>query len=503
MSGILSEIKLDKKYIKLWIELCVFSLFYVLPVMIINIRYNDDLGIAWSGISGLRGDGRPVGDKLVSIVSGGGIIADVAPLPLLMAIAFLSYAAVFYVQENLYFFENLNGLVLALILIITNPLIVSNLYYRSGGMVMIIAMALPFILFSWGKRVNIRVQLVVSFGFGIIIMSLYQPCIGECLVFTMIDIIIYFLYNKNRLKEDLVKLSGILISCIFYLVVVMPKYIDNEGWRYEASKTIDGISRDTLVIIWNNLLKSIDCIYSYFRGLTKAGILCEVLLFGGASLILAIRLGKVFEDNRIKKIIAILIGIVINFVMVILSFLPLVVLSSLAIKSRIFMGIGVVMFWMGIILIEMMPRFRYIICCSFLALILFRFSYMYTLANTINAENESEKYLAYNIAYDIERVNSDGNYLEYSFIGKAPTSKSYELMTKKYSNFPELIPVYFYNDSWIGSAWIDQYLHSKIVNVNISDGDMEAIEKKQPVVNNSIYRIFVSDEGKLLIAFND
>ena len=91
MKNTLKKFSLQSIYTRVFIILFVFSTFYVLPIILFNTWFNDDLGITLYGVTGLNGDGRPLGQLLSDFLSGGGIVADIGPLPLLCSIFGTSY----------------------------------------------------------------------------------------------------------------------------------------------------------------------------------------------------------------------------------------------------------------------------------------------------------------------------------------------------------------------------------------------------------------------------
>lgn len=80
--------QLDKKDIINYLLLSMLSLLYILPIVLINLYFKDDLGWSLRGSIGLKGDGRPLGEYLVLTLCGGEPVTDTAPLPLVLAVLF-------------------------------------------------------------------------------------------------------------------------------------------------------------------------------------------------------------------------------------------------------------------------------------------------------------------------------------------------------------------------------------------------------------------------------
>ena len=139
--------QLDKKDIINYLLLSMLSLLYILPIVLINLYFKDDLGWSLRGSIGLKGDGRPLGEYLVLTLCGGEPVTDTAPLPLVLAVLFLSYTLILYARTNLDFISNRYALLTVLLLILGNPFALECLSYRYGSMVMFVALGIPFLIF--------------------------------------------------------------------------------------------------------------------------------------------------------------------------------------------------------------------------------------------------------------------------------------------------------------------------------------------------------------------
>lgn len=101
--NMLKRMYLHGVYNKVFVWLFTFSIFYVLPIILFNTCFNDDLGITLYGATGLNGDGRPLGQFLSNFLSGGVVVADIEPLPLLCGFCAVtdSYESFKYVNSVL------------------------------------------------------------------------------------------------------------------------------------------------------------------------------------------------------------------------------------------------------------------------------------------------------------------------------------------------------------------------------------------------------------------
>ena len=499
MKNTLRKFSLRGTYTKVFILLFVVSFFYVLPIILFNTCFNDDLGITLYGATGLNGDGRPLGQLLSDLLSGGEIVADIGPLPLLCSILILSYSLVIYAKENIPFMEGNVLLSFVLLTILTNPLSMSILFYRTGGFVMIGALSIPFLLFSFNDEIAAWVIGIAAFVSGIAIMSLYQAALGMCLVLVCINVVLLLLQGQNRIRNDVIRLIGLFLGVIVYMVFIMPRYIDPEGWRHEAAKTVSGISLETIKTFLLNIWNSTFYVIGYLSGLSivsKIFLGLFVITAWGYSLYLGYS-----KTKKSKKmcILTIAILIIAPCVTMVVSYLPLAILSSLNIKCRIFIALSGTLLYLGIFMLEFSKKNKIIMVVILSGYLLSQFSCMYSYANIVKDEAEYEKYLAYSIAHDIETINAENEYQSFSFAGVVPRSQKYELIRQKYSFYDEIVPRYFYNDTWIGAAWLLPYLQN-IGNEEFSEKDQKIVDNSEPILNNSTYSCYVN-EDKIIIVF--
>lgn len=500
MKNTIEKFRLEGIYTKVFILSFTVSIFYVLPIILFNTCFNDDLGITLHGVTGLNGDGRPLGQFLSNLLSGGGIIADIGPLPLLCSILILSYSLVLYAKENISFSENNILLSFVLLMILTNPLSMSILFYRTGGFVMITALSIPFFLFSLNDEITAWMLVILAFISGIVIMSLYQAAFGMCLVLICINIVFWLLQDKSRIKNDIIRLIGLFLGAVIYMAFIMPRYIDPEGWRHEASQTVSGISLETIKTFLLNIWNSTFYIIDYLSGLSNVSKMCLgifVITAWGYSLYLGYSKTK---KNKKKCVVIVMILAAAPCVTAVISYLPLAILNSLDIKCRIFIAFSGILLYLGIFMLELSKKNRLIVAVILSGYLISQFSCMYSYANTVKNEAEYEKYLAYSIAHDIETINVENEYQTFSFSGIAPRSRRYELIRQKYSFYDEIVPRYFSNDIWIGAAWLLPYLQENVRNEGLNEDDQAVVDNNEPVLSNSVYSCYVNEE-KIIVAF--
>ena len=497
--------KLDKRHMALYIELTILSLLYVFPVILADRYYDDDLARSLYGLTGWKGDGRPLGEWLILLLYGGQRpITDIAPLPLIAAILILSYALTLYAKKNFDLFPHNYLKVPVLLFIITNPLAMSNLSYRFDSIIMLSALSVPFMIYAIPDQISGIVLALCSFLAGVVIMSVYQPAIGMCIVLFIINILIFIMYGRNRIRQDCFRMGGIGAGAIMYALVIAPHYVDKEGWRYEASQMISNLSAESIQTVTANVKNVCTYIKNYMSGTPKLylGILAiTIAIAWGMVLTTYFRKSKTHGWLKAAGGICLAVSPVIVFAA---SWLPLVVLRSLAMRSRLFLSFGGFLFFIGILwmylanekkVLQRIVPVLLILCCFF------QYTLMYAYGNALKSQKEYEKYMVYSIVHDLETLNGKEDFMTFSLEGDVPRARQLQMMCVKYPFFNEIVPVYFTNDTWIGGVWLYHYMQDELKIDQITEEDLSVISSEDPVLNNSLYSCYLNGK-KIIVSFH-
>lgn len=493
--------KLGKSDFKLYLWLVIASLVYVLPIILADRYYNDDLARSLYGATGWNGDGRPLGESLIVLLCGGKPIVDISPLPLILAILFLSYSLIIYARNNLSELTCDPIIVCISLFIIANPLAMSNLSYKNDCAIMLVALSIPFLVFSVSNGESKWIIFAYSFMAGIMIMSLYQTAIGMCIVLFLINIYFYIVYKNNNIINDFDKIAGVGCGSVIYTSVIAPRFIEKTGWRNEASHLVPGLSMESIEVIVNNIKNIGNYIRTYFMSLSFGNqvILCVTILMAWISAFIIYNRECNLEKN--KKVIGSICIVIMPICVLGAPCLPLIVLNSLRVRSRLFLSFGGFLFFIGIMMLKLAKKKKKLVIVLLVITLFFQYSCMYAYGNALKSQKEYEKYMITNIAHDLETINGNGEYEKVSFIGNAPKARQVQMMCEKYPFFEEIVPVYINNDTWIGGAWVYHYLQYDLVIEEKNESDCEAVNMSKPIIQNSIYSCYLNGK-KIIVNFN-
>ncbi len=486
--------QLDRRYGILYIKLAVLSLLYVFPVILANVYYNDDLARSLYGATGWSGDGRPLGEALMLFLCGGEPVSDIAPLPLILSVFLLSYVLVLYARANLDSVFDETFLLCILLFVITNPFAVVNISYRFDCIIMFSALSLSFLIFAMPDTLPGVWLFICSFLAGAAVMSLYQAVIGLCIALFIIHLFYAVLGAEKAAVSGAWRMAGIGAGAIFYKLVIAGRYVSSTDWRYEASRVV-GFAPESVKIVLDNIVNACRYIKGYVAGISRVNQVSLILFcLGsvGAVLYLYIR------DRHKKGVVrtgGILFLLVSPVLAAVSTFLPLMVLSALTMRSRIFIAFGVSLLYVGIMLLcccRKYGKLRRAAIALTAVCVFFHFTFMYSYGNALKSQDEYQKYLVYHIAHDLEEINGEGSFQTVSFAGQPPKARQVQKICLKYPFMNELIPVYLDNDTWIGGAWLYHYLQYDLTIGNMEESDWEVVQAGESALNNSVYSCYLN-----------
>lgn len=486
--------KLDKRYGVLYIKLVFLSLLYIFPVVLANMYYNDDLARSLYGATGWSGDGRPLGEALMLFLCGGEPVSDIAPLPLILSVFFLSYVLVLYAKANLDSVYDEILLICILLFVITNPFAMVNISYRFDSIIMFSALSLPFLIFAMPDAMSGIRQFIWSFLAGIAIMSLYQAVIGLSAALFLIHLFYMVLGVRKAAVSGAWRIAGIGTGALFYKLFIAGRYVSNTDWRYEASRVV-GFSPDSVKIVFGNIVDACRYIKGYLDGVSRLNQ-AVLLLFclGAVGSVTYMYLTDSHKKGGAKAVGAVFL-LASPVLVAVFTFLPLMVLSSLTMRSRILIAFGISLLYVGIMLLFFCRKYGKLRRAAIVltaACVFFHYTFMYSYGNALKSQDEYQKYLVYHIAHDLESINGSSGFQSVSFIGQPPKARQVQKICAKYPFMNELIPVYLDNDTWIGGVWLYHYLQHDLTIAGNDESDWEVIQSEEPVLRNSVYSCYLN-----------
>lgn len=485
------------------------GLVYVLPILLADRYYQDDLARSLYGATGWAGDGRPLTEWIMELLAGGGsTVVDLSPLPMLLGLAALAYALTIYARQAFPTLRQSHLATLALGFVLVHPFAMANLSYKFDCLTMLLALALCFVLYALPGTLGGPWLALAGAVAALLVMDLYQPASGMFLVlagiwfvFWLVDWLGSGAPLRPRLGElwpEIWRLGGVALGALVYLAAVAPRFVDSEGWRQEASRTVGGAG--TLGTIVTNILSGA---YYIRERLRMAPTLYRVVLavtVAGAVLAVLWQFWRKSSASPVRKVLGCIVLAGAPFGMLLASYLPLVALQNMECSARMFLSFGGTMLFIGLLWLRALPR-RRAVAGVLLGLCLFcQVCSMYAYGSALKSQKDYEIYLVTQIAHDCESINGAGNYSKLSFVGTAPRPREVQMICARYPFLGELIQPCFTNSTWLGGAWVYHYLQYDLEIVNLTEADTAACTDANLLLQNSRYACYESGD-KILVMF--
>lgn len=502
--------KLDAPSRRRFALLAAGGLLYVLPILLADRYYQDDLARSLYGATGWAGDGRPLTEWLMELLAGGSsTIVDLSPLPMLLGLAALAYALTLYARQAFPALQNSTLATLALGFVFAHPFAMANLSYKFDCLTMLLALALCFLLYALPRSLGGPRLALAGAVAALLVMGLYQPASGMFLVLAGIWFVFWLVDwlgsgdpVRSRLADfwpELWRLGGLAAGALFYLVVIAPQFVDKEGWRQEASQTIGG--ENPVGTLVTNILSAAYYIRERMRMLPTLYRVVLVLAVAGALLAAMWQFWRHSSAKPIRKVLGCIVLAISPLGLLFASYMPLVVLQNMECSARMFLAYGGTLLFIGLLWLRALPRRRVVAGVLLGACLFCQTCYLYAYGTALKTQKEYETYLVTQIAHDCETINGAGNYKQLSFVGSAPRPREVQMICGQYPFFSELIQPCFTNSTWLGGAWVYRYLQYDLEIVGLTDEDNAACTDEHLLLQNSRYACYESGE-KILVAFH-
>lgn len=484
--------KLQKVELTFFIRLTILHLFYVLPILLADYLYRDDLGRSYSGGTGWVKDGRPLTEQVMLFLGGGQPLSDIAPLPLLLCTVVLAYGLVLYARTNLANVPRNWYLVFGLFSVMGTPFLLGNLSYRFDCLTMVLALTLMLLVYALPAGLPLWQLYLCSTVGGCAALSLYQPVIGMAPGLFLVGLLLFLLGQREEWISLFHRSVGTGVGLAVYLFVVSPLCLESGTWQAESSRiapfsNFSGKLRDLIPVV-ANVLTGIPWVYRI------AYLLVFCLGWGFAIMALLTKKDK-------YTLLRVLCGLAIPPAVAVAAVLPLFFLSSSSISSRTLISLCSFTLLTGILMVLAVPKMKQLIAVLLIPCVIFQYSYVYTYGTALTAQNNYNTMLAYDIAKDFETLNADGAQFDsITFIGAPARMQKVTLAFRKYPQFSELMNSYFTNSFWQGGGFLLQYLRGWVNFVEVTDEEYNQVLSMEPAADNHYYACYPVG-SKVIITF--
>lgn len=466
------------------IILCVlFAFFYVLPLLIANVYYTDDMRRSLTGL-GWKYDGRHFASFLMSKLTGGGRISDFFPYSTIFSAVI--FALTGYLISLILRLETKSRLKFSALILLINPFLLENLSYRWDSLPMAIsvcAVVVPFLFIDSWRRFSIASLIGI-----IITMFTYQ---ASLVVFPLLAILI--LVKKCMDGDDLSKIGRLMlvVFCTFVVSLLIYKIVSvflpvlSQGERgmtvFGAEKPLNELLRNTL-LTWH-LIK--DGFSRYFTILSALSALLAIWAY--------IRFSKSSEKFLNKSLVLPLVAM-----LFVLMPSVLLLLKDSWVVPRVLIGFPFIIY----LLLLFISRWKQkIVSVLSILFVLVSLPLMTSYAGALKSQHSLEVSVVQKIAETIDVDNK-----EIVFNGQLQYSPETHVALEKYPLLTSLVPSYL-NDDWTWGEMVfnkaTNYMYAPKFIYGEARKDLIKRMNSLPIIGETYYYTLRADSACVIVDFQD
>ena len=481
----------------------LFSLMYILPILIANFYYIDDLGRSLSGYTGWDGNGRPIASFLALILSDGKPLMDVSPWIQIASIFVLNYSLILFLRK---FVSRATAFQIICVASFSylNLFLLENLSYKYDSFGMIFSVGIFLFTYALPESVRWKKHLIMSVVAVIISLSTYQAAIGTYISLAVIESVYFICQNEswdNIVKRALLRIAGLGIGGLLYKLVIVKAYVSKDGYSAEHASLANPFTAQGAQQINTNIIAFSGMFKDFGITLGILGILLLLVLCIGI-LYKAYLTWKNRQDTVPYKILSVGMITISPILLICSSVLSLVLLKYPVVAPRVMLSftiftlfIGMVIYWLS----EFKKGFLAIAVLALICTLSFSSSY----GNLLSRQEKMNTLVATDIVYDINRIEAEQlrKIDKVAFIGHAPKCQELLLASKRKPLLNRLVPIYMNNDWYWGGQYLSHY-RTSLVQMKPDKDDKTYVESIAPIQKNEFYKLYLRDD-KLIIDFQN
>ncbi len=471
----------------------IMGLLYVLPIILANRYYNDDVQQVLYLSPVWMKDGRPLLDLLLRLLCGANnYIFDLFPLTLFLAVFVMIFASIKW-TEKFYECDDRIAIIVS-VLPLTMGFLLSNLSYRFDCISYPISAAflmIPFLTEStktWKKIAINTICILIS-------MCFYQGTVGMYIALVAIVMFIRCFREENMFEDVIMRAVSVITGAVIYKIAIAPIFVDKLGYRAEAGNLAPLSSMPSTMV--SNIYGIAVYIWMYLKSLgARQVIMYAVILLLGAIATYTLLEGR----SAGRRALAVILYCVLLPVVFVASVLPKSVLENLTVIPNHLPELISLMFVLSLSLVMISKKWPRIALVLGLFALLFRFSFSYAYGNILRQQKEYADFMAQSIAKDIEGLN-DENIDKIIIDGEVPYSPVANSLFEMMPILKEMVPPALDKDGMLNGALINHY-YPRLLDVTDIDDEARSFMKDSgnSIVSNLIYDLYL-DKKRIYVRF--
>lgn len=471
----------------------VILLLFVLPIILANQYYVDDIGRATLGYTKWGVDGRPFADLVMSIFNLNLRMADLAPLPLMCSVALLAFVLSMY--RIRYLDENKWSFIIPLAFL-ANPSLVSVFSYRFDVFTFTFAISSAFAVFFIVSR-NKFLHILYGAALVSVVMGTYQIVINLVSILIICELFKNVNLGKHPLdiiKTILTRCLQVIIGAVIYFKVILP--ISFTG---EHPTNHPGISGDLFHSIIFNAKSYFNFVSDNFYSVGGSGlILSSLLLMTSLSVIMAWKYVKIHGNVWIAFFIAFLC------VASSLLSLPLTMGGLLLLEHpltggvHLYMNISGYMLLLATLIYYVSGRMKTISIITLLP-VFSAFGLMYAYGNALKIQDVINKQIVSDIRSSTNEFSDNSKYIVFN--GEPPRSSVVKNSSLNYPILNYTVLSYFWNWYWSNAHMSINGIQQLYPSSEISSRSINDFCSYKKIFHSNILSSY-SNDNVVVIDFN-
>lgn len=485
--------KLSLKY------LCIFSGLYLLPLILANSYYIDDIGrFSTTNFLWMR-DGRPLMQIMAACLGFGKPYLNIFPLGQLLAVFAFDYVLVLWGRK---YFVLQNPLLLAgfLGLGYLNLFLLESFSYVYESLGMMLSLCFPIFLYSLSDTLLSIHKFLLTLFSVILSLSFYQAAIGAFVVLAFIELCKSLFENqkqKSCLKQFVIRMAGIMTGIVIYLVLTRPLI---NGYGAEHSSLLPFFTNRGYRQLINHLLIYYHRYQIFFRSTHKVVRGLFLFIYAIGTTIVIKRLWDKRNRNLLSKMGCSCLYIIFPLLLMGGFIAPFAFLENPVYAPRIFLSFSILFLYLALLLYQLVCRF-FLAKFLLIPMLLFALSYSAGYGNLLYQEDRHDRFIAQSIANELNRMEGQHNklYKKITFIGREPECLELKRQEKKRPLMELLVPIYMNNNWYWGTVYLDHYRNAKTILVAKTQQDTEIVKCRKSFSQNEFYDLYDADDKAIIV----
>ena len=412
---------------------------FVLPIILANQYYIDDIGRAAFGYKKWGVDGRPVADMVMSFLNFSGRMVDLAPLPILLSVVMLSISFSLY-RKN--FLDDSKWSFIVPLAFLANPAIISFFSYRFDVFTFSFAITAAFLLYTYRTK-KFALDIIIGSILATLVLSTYQAVInlvGLLFICELVTNISSLKKPARIIKTVAMRACQVTIGGIIYAKLILPKTFNGSH-----SSNHPDVSSDLLASIKINAMKYFDFAsnnfyrdygYVFFE---LSAIACLIMTF-----CLSYRYAKIYRSSWQAWII--IVGSILASALALpMTMGALLVLGNALGGVLVYMSVGGLYLLLATLIFHTFKKYKLASMLTIIPLF-YNLTLLFAYGNALQAQERINKVLLSEISAAIHGQNNDA--LSIIFTGEAPRSDVVKNASVNYPLIKYSVTDYFWNWYW-------------------------------------------------------